>query len=211
MLNKGLVWEENADPRVVRSRTAIRDALLSLMAEKEYNKITITDITKRAGLARPTFYLHYKTKEDVLSEIYFIWLIPLYEEHLRVWKVTFEDIEREAVVTQVYLWHQEHREIAMSLFQAGCQDVLLKITEMGIQIHIRNLEKIYQIELPQPLFELITHYVAGATSSLLFYWLASERKPKLEALVKEQILLVGSVYDFVFFERWNKRSVLDLN
>lgn len=198
MLNKGLVWEENADPRVIRSKTAIQDALLSLIAEKEYNKITVTDITKRAGLARPTFYLHYKTKEDVLSEIYFKWLIPLYEKHLRIWKVTFDDIERETVVKQVYLWHQEHREIVMSLFQAGCQDVLLKFSEIAIQNHLRNLEEIYQVELPQPLFKLITYYVAGAFSSLLIYWMTSERQLNLEAIVKEQILLVGTVYDFVF-------------
>ncbi len=44
----------------------IYDALTLLMKEKEYKDITITDIAKKAGLARMTFYRNYPDKDTVL-------------------------------------------------------------------------------------------------------------------------------------------------
>ena len=56
------------DPRAERSRAWMRAALLALMREKDYQKITVAEITDRAGLSRPTFYLHYKSKDEVLVD-----------------------------------------------------------------------------------------------------------------------------------------------
>ncbi|MDR1443566.1 MAG: TetR/AcrR family transcriptional regulator [Treponema sp.] len=38
------------------------------MDEKPYNKITISDITEKAGIARQTFYRNYDDKDDVVYE-----------------------------------------------------------------------------------------------------------------------------------------------
>ena len=43
----------------LRSKRLIRQALLELLDQKEYEKITVTDIVKRADLNRSTFYAHY--------------------------------------------------------------------------------------------------------------------------------------------------------
>jgi AcrR family transcriptional regulator len=56
------------DRRVQRTRKALRTALLELTKEKEYDSISIEDITERADVGRATFYLHYKDKEDLLLE-----------------------------------------------------------------------------------------------------------------------------------------------
>lgn len=44
----------------------IVEALFKLMHIKEYHQINVTDITKKAGVGRATFYRYFKTKEDVL-------------------------------------------------------------------------------------------------------------------------------------------------
>lgn len=44
----------------------IVQALFRLMGEYEFDKISITDIVKKAGVGRATFYRHYKSKEDVI-------------------------------------------------------------------------------------------------------------------------------------------------
>src|SRR5258707_9086076 len=54
------------DPRVVRTRQMLRDALISLILKNGYDDITIQDITDAAGLRRATFYLHYRDKEELL-------------------------------------------------------------------------------------------------------------------------------------------------
>ena len=46
----------------------MNQALLSLIEKKDIEYITITEITKKAGVNRSTFYLHYETIYDLLDE-----------------------------------------------------------------------------------------------------------------------------------------------
>lgn len=55
------------DPRVRRTRRSLRESLISLILEKDYDQITIQDITDRADLSRATFYLHYADKDELLA------------------------------------------------------------------------------------------------------------------------------------------------
>ncbi|MFA6587331.1 MAG: TetR/AcrR family transcriptional regulator [Bacilli bacterium] len=57
------------DRRCLKTKKAIQDALISLITEKDYSEIRVTDIVKRADVGRKTFYLHYDNKEDVLNAI----------------------------------------------------------------------------------------------------------------------------------------------
>jgi AcrR family transcriptional regulator len=54
------------DRRKERTRQLLRDALMELIVEKGYEAINVNDITERANVARPTFYLHYKDKQELL-------------------------------------------------------------------------------------------------------------------------------------------------
>ena len=42
-------------------------ALLELMLEKDYAKISIGEIAKKAGVDRSSYYRHFKSKEDIIS------------------------------------------------------------------------------------------------------------------------------------------------
>lgn len=53
----------------IRSKQMIKDALLSLMIEKPFEKISITDIVRRADINRGTFYAHYSNTDEVLKGI----------------------------------------------------------------------------------------------------------------------------------------------
>lgn len=44
----------------------ITEALLNLMEKEPFEDITVTDITREAGVARLTFYRHFENKEQVL-------------------------------------------------------------------------------------------------------------------------------------------------
>ncbi len=45
-----------------RSKKWIEEALFVLLKQKPFSKITITDITKKAGVARLTFYRNFAKK-----------------------------------------------------------------------------------------------------------------------------------------------------
>lgn len=44
------------------------EALLALLEKKDYEYITVQEITKKAGVNRSTFYLHYESIDDLLEE-----------------------------------------------------------------------------------------------------------------------------------------------
>ena len=57
------------DRRIVRTQDAIKKAFLELMSEKNFDNMTIQDISDRANINRATVYLHYLDKFDLLDKI----------------------------------------------------------------------------------------------------------------------------------------------
>ena len=47
----------------------ITDAVMQLMAEKNYMDITVTDIVNKAGVARASFYRNFNSINDVIDTI----------------------------------------------------------------------------------------------------------------------------------------------
>lgn len=58
---------ETTDPRILRSRRMLMDALAKLLASKEFDDISVQDIADEATLNRATFYLHYPEKNALLQ------------------------------------------------------------------------------------------------------------------------------------------------
>src|ERR1700678_2257609 len=57
---------EAIDPRVLRSRRMLMDAMARLLTKKEFDDISIQEIADEATLNRATFYLHYPDKSALL-------------------------------------------------------------------------------------------------------------------------------------------------
>lgn len=58
------------DRRITKTKTAIHEALFSILKENKSTKITVTEIAKRANIDRKTFYLHYDSPEAIIDEYY---------------------------------------------------------------------------------------------------------------------------------------------
>lgn len=55
------------NPIAIQSQKWLVAALLDLMKEKPYDKISIKEIAEKADLDRSTFYRNFKSKENVLN------------------------------------------------------------------------------------------------------------------------------------------------
>lgn len=55
------------DPRIRRSRAALETALRELIAQRSLSQISVSDVTKRAGVNRSTFYEHYTDVHDLAA------------------------------------------------------------------------------------------------------------------------------------------------
>jgi AcrR family transcriptional regulator len=54
------------DRRIQKTQKVLREALASLIHEKRYDSIVVSDILERANVGRSTFYMHFRNKDDLL-------------------------------------------------------------------------------------------------------------------------------------------------
>ena len=62
------------------SKQCLTDALFLLLEHKSFQKITIKELTEKAGVSRLTFYRNFDTKEDILKRYYRIHFSQYMEE-----------------------------------------------------------------------------------------------------------------------------------
>lgn len=57
--------------RAADTKNRIFETAVTLIKNKGYNHVTIHEICQTAGLAKGSFYVHYKSKEDIVRESYY--------------------------------------------------------------------------------------------------------------------------------------------
>lgn len=186
------------DPRIARTKSLLRESLMALIREKDIRKISISEITDQAGVARPTFYLHYETKEALLLDIFDEIFGREYEAYFAGWKEEQSEEFRIASVTKALQKYKEYSYLIQAIFQAGLGEVFDKNTEKIIRRHLQNLMELRKVKLDPQAFDIAAQNFAGSFSSVLTEWLISgaEMDPKFVATV--YLRLAGEGYDFLF-------------
>lgn len=64
------LFSKNHNKRTRFTRMCIGEAVFALMDKKPYEEIKVSDIVKKAGVSRMTFYHYYETKEDAVSDYF---------------------------------------------------------------------------------------------------------------------------------------------
>ena len=66
-MSSNLPIEEKIDPRIRRTRSLLGQALSDVLVDKNFQTISVQDITEKAGVNRTTFYLHFPDKYALLD------------------------------------------------------------------------------------------------------------------------------------------------
>ena len=162
--------KRDGDRRIQRTRHMLSDALFALIVEKGYDSITVQDITERANVGRATFYLHYREKEELLSES----LKQLVNELMH-----YVELNSDAPAT--------YKTLSVRVFQHIAQNHALYHALLGengppiISIRMkRYLAELLQNYVIMPLIargkagvdpELLATHAAGSLYALLVWWL----------------------------------------
>ena len=92
------------DKRVVKTRRAIREALVTLLRDREMEDITVVLLAETAQVNRKTFYAHYDKVEDVGWDLIdeFVAQIAVYMERARAQKkpITAATLHAQATATK---------------------------------------------------------------------------------------------------------------
>ncbi len=129
-----------------RTRAKLFDAALAEFRRVGFDRASVAEIARRAGVSRPSFYFHFPTKEHVLLEL--------------EWQKEREMVERLS-------GHETLRELLTALPDA-IADVYASIEGPGVardtvMIYARSPESLPLADQPFPLVHLLERrFVEGA-------------------------------------------------
>jgi AcrR family transcriptional regulator len=171
--------KSNANNRQVkRTRSWIFEALMTLMDEKPYNKISVSDIVEKAGIARQTFYRSYNNKDDVILQFF----DELFNLHPVKVENTFRRGGRDIVDVTIPLGQ-------FVTYAAVLKKILNTGTEHLIYRYCKKWEKsitdLYAGKLPggkQLVFSYVVKHQTAGTMNILIDWIKNDRPLPVEAL-----------------------------
>ena len=85
--------------------TDITDAMFELLKSKELPQITVTELIKKAGVCRASFYRNFYLTEDVIRQ----YGIAMYEEINRKLPIVPGEIREHILAVTIHLWTQRER------------------------------------------------------------------------------------------------------
>ncbi|MEN0648804.1 TetR-like C-terminal domain-containing protein [Caldifermentibacillus hisashii] len=158
--------------RINKSKTALKEALLILMENKDYNKITITDIVNISNLNRGTFYKHYQTKEELLEELIgevIADLIRSYREpYLQKSKLEISDLSSSSIkiFEHVYLYGKFYKIIIHSNALPGFQSKICQVLKNLVLQDLSTKNDLNKNINP----EIFSSYFAYAIFGIIVEW-----------------------------------------
>ncbi|MBU6131658.1 TetR/AcrR family transcriptional regulator [Staphylococcus xylosus] len=170
------------DRRVRKTKNAIKQAFIKLLAEKELERITIQDITTLADVNRGTFYLHYEDKYILLSDLEDEILASLADEigtsKLVMQDSNLEDFAKnfsEKILKNIILHIQKDIDFYLVIFKldrkSQLEDKISELMYANMVKIISNKQKISGIPI-----DYFHSYVSGATISFIKHWVQDNNR-----------------------------------
>lgn len=160
-----------SDPRVVRTKRKLRDALFQLLKNHLVEDITVTNLCRQANINRRTFYLHYDNvlqvfteyEDDLAAQIHQTLSAPIHDVPALV--ATFNHIFEDNLTGLTYL-SLNHR-----------QQVLLLDLENMLNEALMNA-----VPNPTDQDRIVMRYTCNGIINVYVYWVNHQQAYTFEAL-----------------------------
>jgi len=189
--------------RAAQARERRREELLAaatrIFAKKGYRAASVSDVIKAAGVARGTFYLYFRSKQDILFAVI---------DHLREQQKTFinqlsqqeaqqtdadpRELARRGFVSWLRFYDQRRDALRILLREANLIDAALEHKRAEVRAgvveylsrRIRRLqgEGVYQEKLSP---EVVSHFLIGMVDEIALSYLQKGRRADLEWLADQ--------------------------
>lgn len=171
------------DLRVVKTKNNLYESLLSLMKEKAFEDIKVSDICNKALVNRSTFYAHYQDKYELLADCINNLKQSLTREleknksisntkeyYLEMLKLFLDHIDKE---------RDEYLTIMINNRNSITMDILYDVIDEDIINHL-NKEKTKDNKVPE---NIIAKFYLGAVVSIGIYWLKDNKNYTKEEII----------------------------
>ncbi|MEL1134174.1 TetR/AcrR family transcriptional regulator [Desulfitobacterium sp. THU1] len=165
------------DRRVIRTKAAIRSAMISLIEEKGFEALSVKDITDKANINRSTFYLHYVDKFDLFDQTLEGITQDLHRILTEIITLTPDDLQDikmpYAVVVKVFEYFLANAALMKTVLgtkgNIALQNKMKKI--MWSALFEKNFSPLIKKENLVVPFEYFASYIAAAHFGVIQQWL----------------------------------------
>jgi AcrR family transcriptional regulator len=128
-VTKGVFMSLTSNIEIKRiTKESIQTALILLLKEKKWEHITISNIVEKAGVSRMAYYRNYKSKEDILTDIFDDFMEKLEkislpyleaEQWYDYWKVLFDYFAKHVEIIKL-LFHCNYKLFILDYLNNFC-------------------------------------------------------------------------------------------
>lgn len=178
--------QEKLDPRFKRTRKLILQAFGELLAEKNFESISVQDVAAKAEINRATFYKHFVDKYALL----------------------------DYAISQLFMQEIEKRMLnACHYTPDNLRNLILAVCEFLSRVHSacaqphQQFESLIETQIKKQMYELLTVWLkqsetristeipatvaTWAIYGLASFWSHSKKRPELNKFVDEALPLVA--------------------
>ena len=186
MLSNPKEMEEKLDPRVKRTRSLILQAFYDLLAKKNFEAISVQDVTDKAQINRATFYAHFPDKYALLDySISQMFMHEIEKRTLNACHYTPENL-RNLILAVCEFLSTIHSECAQphQQFESLAEGTIKKIIFDLLSYWLRQTNATVSTEIPAT---VATWAIYGLASLYSHH----KQRPTLERFVDEALPLVS--------------------
>lgn len=137
----------------------VAQALVLLLGEKPYAKISVKEIAERAGVNRATYYRHFETKDDVVRHYY----ARIMDEYLDRFRA-LGNPDYRLYLTVMFTTFSEHADGLLAIHRAGLSWALRDALEeaFGFEEVARSAPRDQQFK--------VSYHIGGIFNNLLLWF-----------------------------------------
>jgi AcrR family transcriptional regulator len=186
------------DPRVKRTRKLLLDAFMGVMAEKNFDEITVQDIATRATVNRATFYAHFVDKYALVDELIREGFTQMLQQRTATFASGIEEQLRHLLLATCDYWTMldSHCKYSFRMFDS--------LVEAQVKAQLRERVRGAIIERggprahSHPHLELLATIVSWAIYGAALEWRQRRGGQSVEVFVEEALpLIAASIAAFV--------------
>lgn len=156
------------------TRESICTALVLLMKNQTFDKISITDLVKRAGVSRTAYYSNYSSKQEILYDLVDSLILEINEKLLPYTDESNGKAKypREFIKVMLNVFYQR-KDIYKTLYEAHFNHIILDRLNQSMlsRLQDKSNENIYRI-----------YFNAGALYNVFSKWIQSEMTETIDEM-----------------------------
>ena len=127
------------------TRACIGEAILALMETTEFAKLKVSDVVKKAGVARASFYKYYESLYDALTDYLQIIIGEYVEDHPEKQKRE-NYMERDHILYSL-IFFDRYADCFLTLAKNGLHGIMLEGVNRVMEENVQTSKKLSVYEL----------------------------------------------------------------